>query len=308
MNEIICGDAATEMEKMPDETFDAIITSPPYAGQREYTGMAGQGAIDFLPVARQIVRLLKPGGSLVWIYENSRKGHRVIPELERQIIWFSENGLDLWQNLALQNLNGRILRVRGYEWTLQSYLQRCPVFSKGEPRKVPGLFVPTKTAGSVRVRKNTGIHTDKIAGVKKYLERTSGRPVAKYKNASSVFDDNTEYFREENGEFVQLSDTWELALRDALQLLKFPSGCHMKIDQDIQSGHPAIMPYRPIAAILEYLCKPGDAVLDMFCGAGTVPRLCADRGISFCGIDISPEYCEISRKLVAASQKYLFNE
>lgn len=30
INKVICGDACTELEKLPDESIDLILTSPPY--------------------------------------------------------------------------------------------------------------------------------------------------------------------------------------------------------------------------------------------------------------------------------------
>ena len=36
MSQIICGNALTELKKMPDETVNCIITSPPYYGLRDY--------------------------------------------------------------------------------------------------------------------------------------------------------------------------------------------------------------------------------------------------------------------------------
>ncbi|MCS6796773.1 MAG: site-specific DNA-methyltransferase, partial [Raineya sp.] len=42
--------------------------------------------------------------------------------------------------------------------------------------------------------------------------------------------------------------------------------------------------------------NPDDIVLDPMCGSGTTPRVACEMGRKFIGIDISPEYCEISRK------------
>jgi len=38
--------------------------------------------------------------------------------------------------------------------------------------------------------------------------------------------------------------------------------------------------------------KVGDAVLDPFCGSGTVPIVASRLGRDWIGIDISQEYCE----------------
>ncbi len=38
---IICGDARTELGRLPDEEVDLIVTSPPYFGHKDY-GVNGQ--------------------------------------------------------------------------------------------------------------------------------------------------------------------------------------------------------------------------------------------------------------------------
>jgi len=35
-NKILCGDALEELRKIPDNSIDCIITSPPYWGLRDY--------------------------------------------------------------------------------------------------------------------------------------------------------------------------------------------------------------------------------------------------------------------------------
>jgi len=36
MSRIICGDALTELKKLPDESVQCCVTSPPYFGLRSY--------------------------------------------------------------------------------------------------------------------------------------------------------------------------------------------------------------------------------------------------------------------------------
>jgi DNA modification methylase len=51
-------------------------------------------------------------------------------------------------------------------------------------------------------------------------------------------------------------------------------------------------------------CPPGGTVLDCFCGAGTALLVAAQNGRSYIGIDLNPEYVDITRKrLKALSQQ-----
>lgn len=45
---IICGDALTELKKMPNENVDCCVTSPPYWGLRDY-GVEGQLGLEKTP-------------------------------------------------------------------------------------------------------------------------------------------------------------------------------------------------------------------------------------------------------------------
>jgi DNA modification methylase len=52
---IICGDALTELRKLPDESVNCCITSPPYYGLRDY-GASGQIGIELNPEYVEIAR------------------------------------------------------------------------------------------------------------------------------------------------------------------------------------------------------------------------------------------------------------
>lgn len=73
-NSIIMGDALTELKKLPDESVDCWITSPPYWGLRDY-GVDGQLGMEHTPEAyvhnmvdvfREARRVLKKEGTL-WL-------------------------------------------------------------------------------------------------------------------------------------------------------------------------------------------------------------------------------------------------
>jgi site-specific DNA-methyltransferase (adenine-specific) len=56
-DKIICGDNITEMKKMPDESIDLVVTSPPYDNLRDYEGYT----FDFKNTAKQLWRIIKEG-------------------------------------------------------------------------------------------------------------------------------------------------------------------------------------------------------------------------------------------------------
>ena len=67
INTFICGDCLQELKKLPENSIDLIVTSPPYDDLRTYNDSAIWNHEIFKPIARQIFRVMKPGGTVVWV-------------------------------------------------------------------------------------------------------------------------------------------------------------------------------------------------------------------------------------------------
>ena len=70
-NSVICGECLDVLKKIPDETINMIITSPPYADQiKDYGEKVRKVKPDkfvewFIPRAKEFYRVLTPDGSFV---------------------------------------------------------------------------------------------------------------------------------------------------------------------------------------------------------------------------------------------------
>ena len=60
---IYTGDNVAALKTFPDTCIDLVVTSPPYDNLRTYGGHTW----DFEGVARELTRVLKPGGVIVWV-------------------------------------------------------------------------------------------------------------------------------------------------------------------------------------------------------------------------------------------------
>ena len=58
-----CGDCIEVMKKLPDEKIDLVVTSPPYDDLRDYEYFK----FDFENTAKQLYRIVKKGGVVVWV-------------------------------------------------------------------------------------------------------------------------------------------------------------------------------------------------------------------------------------------------
>jgi site-specific DNA-methyltransferase (adenine-specific) len=66
--DLYLGDCQKELKKLADNSVDLIFTSPPYADQRKntYGGIHPDKYVQwFLPIAEQLLRVLRPTGSFV---------------------------------------------------------------------------------------------------------------------------------------------------------------------------------------------------------------------------------------------------
>jgi site-specific DNA-methyltransferase (adenine-specific) len=60
---LYCGDSAAILATLPADSIDLTVTSPPYDNLRVYKGHTW----DFEATAKQLWRVTKPGGVLVWV-------------------------------------------------------------------------------------------------------------------------------------------------------------------------------------------------------------------------------------------------
>jgi len=66
--DIYLGDSKEKLKLLLDNSVDLIVTSPPYADQRKqtYGGIPPDKYVEwFLPISKQLLRVLKPTGTFV---------------------------------------------------------------------------------------------------------------------------------------------------------------------------------------------------------------------------------------------------
>jgi adenine-specific DNA-methyltransferase len=75
-------------------------------------------------------------------------------------------------------------------------------------------------------------------------------------------------------------------------------------------NHPTPRMIDHVYWLVKWFSRPGDIILDPFCGSGTTLIAAKHQGREFIGIDINPEYVELSQRLVTniSTQEALINE
>lgn len=86
LNRVYQMDCVEGMRLLPDESIDLTVTSPPYDNLRTYKGFS----FDFERVARELYRLTKQGGVVVWIVNDATLNGSETCTSFKQVLYFKE--------------------------------------------------------------------------------------------------------------------------------------------------------------------------------------------------------------------------
>ena len=135
------------MAMMPDGFVDLTVTSPPYDNLRTYNGYC----FDFENVAKELFRVTKDGGVVVWVVGDATiKGSETGTSF-RQALYFKEIGFNLHDTMMYRKINYIPLTHNRYEQEFEYMF----VFSKGKPKTFNPIKIPCATKGQIRNRKNS---------------------------------------------------------------------------------------------------------------------------------------------------------
>lgn len=154
-NEILTGDNVEIMRSMPDGCVDLTVTSPPYDGLRTYNGYS----FDFEAVARELYRVTKDGGVVVWVVNDSTVKGSESGTSFRQALYFKEVGFNLHDTMIYAKENPMPLTHRRYEQQFEYMF----VLSKGKPKTFNPLMKQNKDFGKNKggTFRHTGEETEK---------------------------------------------------------------------------------------------------------------------------------------------------
>lgn len=266
-NAVLEGDCEKVLFDIPDNTFDLIFTSPPYADQRvsTYGGIKPDDYVDwFLPKSEQFLRVLKPTGTFILnIKERVSNGERhtyvlhLIEALRSQgwlwteeFIWHKKNSYPgKWPN-----------RFRD-SW------ERLLQFNKNKRFYMDQEAVMVPIGDWAKTRLNNLSETD--------LQRDNSR-------VGSGFGKNISNWLER--EYVYPSNVIHMATE-----------CSNK-------GHSAAFPIDLPKWFIKLFTEPNGLVLDPFLGSGTTALAAIELGRNYTGIDVNPEYVELSKERINGTQ------
>lgn len=99
LNKIYCENCVQTMSRMPDEFIDLVVTSPPYGMLRVYNGFV----FEFEPVAKQLFRVIKTGGVLIWVVgDQTIDGSETLESFQQALYFKNECGFNLHDTMIYE--------------------------------------------------------------------------------------------------------------------------------------------------------------------------------------------------------------
>lgn len=159
INKIYNEDCLVTMNNMPDNFIDLTITSPPYDNLRSYNGFD----FDFDNIAKELYRVTKIGGIVVWIVKDSTiNGSKTLTSF-KQCIYFKEIGFNVYDTMIYSKTNGGLPHKNRYRDSIEFMF----ILSKDKPKTVnlikdrKNKYGGTFTFTDISVREKDGTLTKK---------------------------------------------------------------------------------------------------------------------------------------------------
>ncbi len=137
-NQIYPGECADMMSRLPDGCIDLTVTSPPYDNLRDYNGFT----LDWQAVIKQLYRVTKPGGVVVWVVADQTVNGSETGTSFRQALWAMECGFRLHDTMIYQTDKPPMNDNR-----YQACFEYMFIFSKGKPKTFNPIMLKSKHGG-----------------------------------------------------------------------------------------------------------------------------------------------------------------
>lgn len=277
VDKIYNGDCLDCLKKLPHESVNLIVTSPPYADNRKgvYHGVSIDKYIEwFLPISRELYRVLRPDGSFVLnIKERVVNGERSTYVIE----------------LILE------MKKQGWIWTEEYIWHKKNCY----PGKWPNRF---------RDAWERCLHFTKQKHFRMFQDDVMV-PMGNWRNKRlgrlSAADMGRDIAKNESG-FGKNVSNW--VGRD----MAYPTNVIHMATECSNVNHSAAFPITLPAWFMKLFSAKDDIVLDPFMGSGTTAIAALELGRHYVGMEIESKYYKEALSRVkhhkAKTQKVLLEE
>jgi DNA modification methylase len=137
LNRIYNEDCLEGMKRIPDNSIDLTVTSPPYDNLRTYNGNIEQWSFDkFQEIARELFRVTADGGVVVWVVGDATIEGSETGTSFKQALYFMECGFNLHDTMIYEKNGTGACGSNNCYWQTFEYMF---VFTKGKIKTVHRL-------------------------------------------------------------------------------------------------------------------------------------------------------------------------
>jgi site-specific DNA-methyltransferase (adenine-specific) len=325
-NQLLIGDARSQLALLPSSSVDCVITSPPYFALRDY-GHPDQLGLEttvdewvreLLPVCREIRRVLKPTGGL-WLNVGDSYSHHAregAPKkslllgpqrlalalvadgwvLRNHVVWAKTNPLPSNVTDRLSNTHESVFfftKERRYFFDLNAirepHKDDRPHGCRTRKREQP--YPPVGQAP------RQSSHADGNGGLQRLIEdNRPGHPLGK--NPGDVWSLGTaSYHGEHFATFPARLIERPIRATCPEQVCAACGTPWLRAKQNLHGRWLAVGALKPDCA-----CGSGSVpgvVLDPFMGTGTTALVAEQHGRDWVGVELNPEYAALAEKRLA---------
>ena len=331
IDKIFCCDVIDGLKRLPENSVDLCVTSPPYYNVRDY-GVDGQIGLEQTPVEyveritdvfQEVFRVLKPTGTL-WLnigdtYNGTKLGNtnakfkQVNSKDFNKKQWCGAKNKDLlgipWMvAFALRDKVGFYLR-NDIIWEKPSCMPEAVTDRCTKSHEYIFLF-----AKSEKYYYDQEAIMEPCADQGRKSYQAGGRTGGKNKDRN-------------DNDLSQRSKTWQPRTKNLQYDGHPPHTMHINRELGIPDkeytvrnkrtvwhvnschdpcAHFAVYPEKLIEPCILDGCPKNGIVLDPFMGSGTTAKVAQRFDRHYVGFEINPEYVEIAKKKLSAVQKELF--
>lgn len=163
IGQITNGDSAVVLSTIKSNSVDLVVTSPPYDELRDYNNDSVWSFNSFKKIARQLYRVVKDGGVVVWVVGDSViKGNKSLSSF-KQALYFQQIGFNMFDVIIYEKAGTAPPHKNRY-FNAFEYMF---VLSKGNPKTInlledkPNKWANHSTFGNVTRREQDGSLTPK---------------------------------------------------------------------------------------------------------------------------------------------------
>jgi DNA modification methylase len=305
LNKIYQGDCLEELKKLPDNSINCCITSPPYYGLRDY-GVDSQIGLEETPelyveklvdVFREVKRVFKKDGTL-WLnlgdsYSGSCKGEGGTYELSKK--QNSNRGSHYGKDQGVKRkfkINLKPKDLIGIPWMVAFalradgwYLRQDIIWSKPNPMPEGVTDRCTKSHEYIFLLSKSQTYYFDNGSIQEKCVTTGIHTNHKYTKSSKIYgskhnNPNSGLSAFEVGEHRNKRSVWNV------------------VTKPFSEAHFATFPEDLILPCVLAGCPENGIVLDPFMGAGTTAVVAVKNNRNYVGIELNPEYIKIAEKRI----------